>query len=286
MGGCAPEPGEGDGSHTHSLLRRAGEARRARRSPAHVAELVAETGDAPVSPGDAVGPVLDRLGNPTAVRLLMWARTRLYGEGVAALLLNRAEIAEVRGVGDARACYTLAAAGDFDAVLLDASLPDASVSIGTLRQVAPDLPIVALGVPESEDAMLRCVEAGASAFATAGQGIDDLVDVLAALVRGEACCSPRMTAALLRQVTALASGRDRSEIDSLTAREFEIGRLVGAGLSNKEIASELHIELATVKNHVHHVLGKLGVERRSRVAPRLLELGLSAPASTMRTSAI
>jgi DNA-binding NarL/FixJ family response regulator len=216
----------------------------------------------------------------------MWARTRLYGEGVAALLLGRAEIAEVHGVSHARACYTLAASGSFDAVLLDASLPDATASIGTLRQVAPELPIVALGVPESEDAMLRCVEAGASAFATAGQGIDDLIDVLAALVRGEACCSPRMTAALLRQVTALASGRDRSEIDSLTAREFEIGRLVGAGLSNKEIASELHIELATVKNHVHHVLGKLGVERRSRVAPRLLELELSEPASTRRTSEI
>jgi DNA-binding NarL/FixJ family response regulator len=216
----------------------------------------------------------------------MWARTRLYAEGVAALLLSRAEVAEVRGVGDARTCYTLAAAGAFDAVLLDASLPDAPESISALRRVAPDLSIVALAVPESEEAMLRCVEAGAAAFATAGQGIDDLVDVLAALVRGEACCSPRMTAALLRQVTALASRRDRSEIESLTAREFEIGRLVGAGLSNKEIASELHIELATVKNHVHHVLGKLGVERRSRVAPRLLELEISGPANTRRMSEI
>ena len=222
-------------------------------------------------------------GGVGAGRLLVWARTRLYGEGVAGLLDARPEFAEVRVVGDAPTCYALAATGGVDALLLDASLPDAPDSIRALRRFAPELPIVALAVPESEDAVLRCVEAGAAAFVTADQSVDDLVGALAALARGEASCSPRMTGVLLRRVTALASGRDRSELDSLTARELEIGRLVGAGFSNKEIASELHIELATVKNHVHHVLAKLGVQRRSRVAPRLLELGLSAPAGRLPT---
>ena len=123
-----------------------------------------------------------------AVRLLLWARTRLYAQGVVALLAPRAEIAAVQSVADARACYTLAAAGAFDAVLLDASLPDAAVSIGTLRRVAPDLPIVALAVPESEDAVLRCVETpqgGARGVAAAGASVKPSRCIGHSLVRCE-----------------------------------------------------------------------------------------------------
>jgi two-component system nitrate/nitrite response regulator NarL len=212
----------------------------------------------------------------SVLRLVIWARTRLYREGLAETLLTRARVRVVGTAADASDCFRLVAGGRADAALVDASLPDAVESISRLTQVTPELRIVALAVPESEDAVLGCIEAGAGAFVTADQSIDDLLDVLAALGNGEARCTPRMAAALIRRVTVLAAGRDRADVESLTARELEIGRLIGDGLSNKEIASTLQIEATTVKNHVHRVLTKLGVERRSKVGARLRELGLAS----------
>jgi two-component system, NarL family, nitrate/nitrite response regulator NarL len=223
------------------------------------------------------GSDLARCGEgAAALRLVVWARTRLYREGLAESLLARTTIKVVGTVADASECFELVASGRAEAVLVDASLPDAVASIGRLTTFAPEVHVVALAVPEREDAVLGCIEAGAVAFVTVDESMEDLLDVLNALKKGEARCSPRMVAALMRRVSALAAGRDRADVDGLTARELEIGRLIGDGLSNKEIATRLHIEIATVKNHVHRVLTKLGVDRRSKVGPRLRELGLGS----------
>jgi DNA-binding NarL/FixJ family response regulator len=83
--------------------------------------------------------------------------------------------------------------------------------------------------------------------------------------------SGRVAAVLASRVCELSAGPRpaRPEEARLTAREREIVELVAAGLSNKEISQLLTIELATVKNHVHIILAKLGVSRRSEVAARI-----------------
>jgi len=80
-------------------------------------------------------------------------------------------------------------------------------------------------------------------------------------------CTPRLAAMLLGRVATLAQERRvPSALDELTAREREVVELLGEGLSNKEIASGLQIEVATVKNHVHNILDKLHVTRRAEAA--------------------
>jgi DNA-binding NarL/FixJ family response regulator len=84
-----------------------------------------------------------------------------------------------------------------------------------------------------------------------------------------------MAGALLRRVTALASGRTLDgPASSLTSRELQVVRLIDQGLSNKQIALQLEIELSTVKHHVHHILEKLEVERRGEAVARLRQQGL------------
>jgi DNA-binding NarL/FixJ family response regulator len=91
--------------------------------------------------------------------------------------------------------------------------------------------------------------------------------------------SPRAAAALLRRVGALAA--DRPAVSSprgeLTAREREIVELIALGLSNKAIAARLHVEIATVKNHVHNILDKLQVHRRGEIAAHLGRPAASSP---------
>ena len=83
-------------------------------------------------------------------------------------------------------------------------------------------------------------------------------------------CSPRVVASLAARLAELAEQRSgRVAVVDLTAREREIGALIERGLSNKQIACQLCIEVPTVKNHVTHILGKLHVERRGAAAALL-----------------
>jgi DNA-binding NarL/FixJ family response regulator len=102
-----------------------------------------------------------------------------------------------------------------------------------------------------------------------------LIATLASVVRDEMACSPRIAAALLRRVASLAVERSPWPSGArLTARELEVLGLIDEGLSNKQIAGRLCIELATVKNHVHNILEKLQVGRRSEAALQVRMHGL------------
>jgi len=92
-----------------------------------------------------------------------------------------------------------------------------------------------------------------------------VVQTVLGCIRGEAACSATLTARLFDRVAAL-SGAAQPAPPWLTLRELELLRLVNEGLSNKEIARTLRIGLPTVKNHVHRILEKLGVHRRSAAA--------------------
>ena len=102
---------------------------------------------------------------------------------------------------------------------------------------------------------------------TSDASVAELVAAIESVARGESLCTPSVAAALMRRLASLArSWADADPIEPLTRREREILELIDEGLSNKQIAQRLRIELPTVKNHVHHILGKLGVHRRAEAA--------------------
>jgi DNA-binding NarL/FixJ family response regulator len=98
---------------------------------------------------------------------------------------------------------------------------------------------------------------------------DELVRTVRSVARGELPCSPRIAAMLFRELATMDAAVPAPALASLTYREREVVALVDRGLSNKEIAAELGIELPTVKNHVHRVLEKLDVRGRSAAAARM-----------------
>jgi DNA-binding NarL/FixJ family response regulator len=138
-------------------------------------------------------------------------------------------------------------------------------TVRALVAAAPDAKIVVTGVPEDETGVVSLVEAGIAGYATAEQPLTDVAAAVVAAAHGELECSARVSAELAKRLAVLAAVRRQSKGHALTPREREIAALIADGLSNKQIARRLSIEPATVKNHVHNILRKLGVSRRDQI---------------------
>ena len=115
---------------------------------------------------------------------------------------------------------------------------------------------------------LACAEVGIVGYVAREASVDELVRIVTSLHCGEPACSPRIATMMFRHATAIARERGAAPVSTLTHREHEILALIHRGLTNKEIAAALSIGLTTVKNHVHHVLEKLGVQHRTAAAAR------------------
>jgi two-component system nitrate/nitrite response regulator NarL len=154
-----------------------------------------------------------------------------------------------------------------DVVLVDGTAGDSLTAVEAIAAAVPMARTVTLALPEVEELVLAHAEAGVSGYVGSDSSADELVSALGSAVRGEMLCSPRIAGSLLRRVADVARERAPSAaLARLTRREQEIVRLIDEGLSNKQIAQRLSIELATVKNHVHNILEKLGVARRAEAA--------------------
>jgi DNA-binding NarL/FixJ family response regulator len=199
---------------------------------------------------------------------------RLYAKGLAALLGSSDGI-HVVGMGCNRTEILAGVARlEPDVVLLDPSMPDGIAVIRELA-LAQELRVIALGCPEDDAQIIACAEAGACGFLTPDASIGDLVAAIDGAGEGELLCTPKMAGALLRRVTALAAGKSAgTPASSLTMRELQVVRLIDEGMSNKQIAAQLEIELSTVKHHVHNILAKLEVARRSEAVAHLRQRGL------------
>lgn len=196
-------------------------------------------------------------------RIAVVSEIRLYRDGLARVLSDLDDVSDVQAYETALSCVTMSRDLPPHVVLLDMSTTDGAASARLLSRELSSTRIVALAVPETEPHVVACVEAGVSGYVPRSGSIDDLVAAIRCALRSEAVCSPVITWGLMRRITALANAGARQR---LTARELEIAGYIELGLSNREIASRLGVELCTVKNHVHHMLEKLGVNRRADIA--------------------
>jgi two-component system, NarL family, nitrate/nitrite response regulator NarL len=190
---------------------------------------------------------------------------RLYRDGIADALARDARFWVVGRCGalqDAESQLLLLPAAPAVTVV-DLGLPEGAGAARSLRALWPDMSIVALGVPEVDADIVQLAEAGVDGLVTQDASLAELLDAVAAAVRNEALTTPTVAGVLLRRVASLAGEHRPTEDAYLTRREREIVVLISRGLSNKEIAQSLRIELSTVKNHVHNILEKLHVHRRA-----------------------
>ena len=164
--------------------------------------------------------------------------------------------------------------GDIDVVLLDVRMPgsDGLNVLGRLKLDRPDLPILMLSTYDNPTYVARAVALGAAGYVLKDAGRDKLLDSIRKAAAGESA----WTRDELRRVTgALATPRLNADVEvPLTQRESEVLRQLALGLTNKEIALALHISYETVKEHVQHILRKVGVSDRTQAAVWAVRKGL------------
>jgi DNA-binding NarL/FixJ family response regulator len=216
------------------------------------------------------------------IRLVILHRNSLFRESLALILTQQRAICVVHAAPALSQIDRGFTSYRPDLVLVDFGLPgrgglDDAMRI---RALCPEVKILMIGVPDTETDVLACIEVGgASGYLLQDTSLEALIKNIRAAAMGEAFCSPRIASLVFSRISALA--RQRSEQRSgklacLTGRESEIITLIESGLSNKEIASRLSIEVQTVKNHVHNILDKLQLAGRREAAKYARQEGLAA----------
>jgi DNA-binding NarL/FixJ family response regulator len=144
-----------------------------------------------------------------------------------------------------------------------------------LRSEAPECRVLMLTSFGTDEAVLAALMAGASGFLLKNTGRAELLRAVRAVARGEALLDPAVTRRVTEKLVALAAQKEDPHLALLSAREREVLALVAEGKTNREIAAALVISEATARNHVSHILEKLGLNNRGTAAAFAVRMGLT-----------
>jgi DNA-binding NarL/FixJ family response regulator len=154
-------------------------------------------------------------------------------------------------------------------VLMDLRMPEMDGVSATvrIRERQPQTHVLVLTTYDGDADILRAIEAGATGYLLKDTPRDDLFRAIRAAAKGESFLTPAVATRLIGRVRAPVE-------DPLSDREVEVLTLVAQGASNKEVAKQLWISEATVKTHLIHIFGKLGVSDRTAAVTLALERGI------------
>lgn len=214
------------------------------------------------------------------IRVLLVDDQALFREGLETLLSVYDDIQVVGRAGNGREALDVAAKVRPDVVLMDVRMPvlDGVRATSLLKKAQPHCKVIVLTTFDDDEYIFEALRSGAVGYLLKDVASVQLVEAIRSAARGESVLEPSVAAKVISEFTRVSSMVPSKQMDSLveplSEREVEILACIASGASNKEIAHQLHIAEGTVKNHITHILGKLGVRDRTQAALKARELGL------------
>ncbi|SDK02505.1 response regulator [Aliiruegeria lutimaris] len=204
----------------------------------------------------------------TPLRVLIADDHPLFREGVAALLGSHAATDVVGQAETGRRALEMTRELSPDLVLLDLSMPDGGLwALGQIKCLDTPPVVAMLTVSEEDDDVFTALKSGADGYILKGIGGRDLIAAIEDLAAGRSYVSPGLAMKVLQAMRNPSSEEPKEDLlNSLTAREEEILRLVATGKSNKEVGRALDLQEKTVKHYMTIILQKLQVRNRTEAA--------------------
>jgi DNA-binding NarL/FixJ family response regulator len=171
-----------------------------------------------------------------------------------------------------------------DLILMDVRMPemDGLAATKEVKQRYPETSVMMLTMHENPDYLLEALKAGAAGYVLKDAPQEEIIEAVRRVRNGESPMDSELAARLLRRLASegemrRGTGVSREAADAverLTPRELEVLGLMKLGRTNRQIAADLVISLGTAKNHVEHIIAKLGVSDRTQAVVKALELGI------------
>lgn len=152
-----------------------------------------------------------------------------------------------------------------DVVVMDIRMPggDGVEATTVVQQRLPQVKVLIVTVSEKDDDLFAAIKAGAKGYLLKSASLQELINSIRLVARGEAIISPSMAVRLLGEFQQTTKDRADKEVSELSPREREVLQLVAQGASNKEIATQFFISETTVKAHLRSILEKLHAHNRA-----------------------
>ena len=227
-----------------------------------------------IAPEDVRGPT----------RLAIVDDHELTRESLQNMLSDEPDIEIVGEAANGRQALSLGSRFRPDLILMDVRMPvmDGLEATKEIKQRYPEISVMMLTMHENPDYLLGALKAGAAGYVLKDATREEIIEAVRRVRNGESPLDPELAARLLRR---LASEGEVSKgmgdphavpyaVEPLTPRELEVLGLMKLGRTNREIAGDLVISLGTAKNHVEHIISKLGVSDRTQAVVKALELGI------------
>jgi DNA-binding NarL/FixJ family response regulator len=205
------------------------------------------------------------------LKLMLVDDHEIVRQGLRALLESEDDIEVVTEASTGREAVDMAKSYQPQVVVMDVRMPDMNgvEACREIRDVDPDIQVIMLTSFSDDEALFNSIMAGAAGFVLKQIRGRDLIDAIRSVAAGNSLLDPGVTKRVLERLRKAKFDEQDPKLARLSPQEERILEMVGHGLTNRQIAAEIHLSDKTVKNYVSTILQKLEVSRRAEAAAYL-----------------